>query len=188
MAVFPTLLIAQSLQVFSATWAALAAHLAPYHTFYIYEDRQGRLEDADRLPYTLDFLILEELDLLRSLLGVRPVKKELMNYMEQAAPASPEREWIADVLRLLVGYSQITTEEEGLWEIDVNVFLSEESSETANYTPRNACSDLVDMISSWLPSQALKSLLAYVRTVFQDGDSRYDIDITSLLVRKISLG
>ncbi|MCJ1299820.1 hypothetical protein MMC08_002614 [Hypocenomyce scalaris] len=188
MAVFPTLLIAQSLQVFSATWAALAAHLAPYHTFYIYEDRQGRLEDADRLPYTLDFLILEELDLLRSLLGVRPVKKELMNYMEQAAPASPEREWIADVLRLLVGYSQITTEEEGLWEIDVNVFLSEESSETANYTPRNACSDLVDMISSWLPSQALKSLLAYVRTVFQDGDSSWRSKESALFILNRMLG
>lgn len=170
MAVFPTLLVSQSLQVFSATWAALAAHLTPYHTFYIHEDRQGRLEDADRLPYTLDFLILEELDLLRSLLGVRPVKKELMNHLEHTAPASPEKEWVADVMRLLVGYSQITTEEEGLWEIDVNVFLSEESSETANYTPRNACSDLVDVIATWLPKQAMETLLAYAQTVSQDGD------------------
>lgn len=173
MAVFPTLLVSQSLQVFSATWAALAEHLAPYHTFYIHEDRQGRLEDADRLPYTLDFLILEELDLLRSLLGVRPVKKELMNYLEQTAPASPEKEWVADVMRLLVSYSEITTEEEGLWEIDVNVFLSEESSETANYTPRNACSDLVDVIATWLPKQAMETLLAYARTVSQDGNSSW---------------
>lgn len=173
MAVFPALLVSQSLQVFSATWAALAAHLTPYHTFYIHEDRQGRLEDADRLPYTLDFLVLEELDLLRSLLGVRPVKKELMNHLEQTAPASPEKEWVADVMRLLVCYSQITTEEEGLWEIDVNVFLSEESSETANYTPRNACSDLVDVIATWLPKQTMETLLAYARTVSQDGDSSW---------------
>ena len=188
MAVFPTLLISQSLSVFSATWAALAAHLAPYHTFYIREDRQGRLEDADRLPYTLDFLVLEELDLLRSLLGVRPVKKELMKYLEQAAPASPERDWVADILRLLVGYSQITTEEEGLWEIDVNVFLSEESSETANYTPRNACSDLVDLIAIWRPSQALETLLTYAQTVSHAGDSSWRSKEAALFILNRMLG
>jgi hypothetical protein len=36
--------------------------------------------------------------------------------------------WLPEIMKLASSYAQITTEEEALWEIDVNLFLSEETS------------------------------------------------------------
>ena len=49
--VFPTLLSPQSPTLFSATWSELSTLLEAYHHMYIADERQGRLEDADGLPY-----------------------------------------------------------------------------------------------------------------------------------------
>ncbi|KAI9869856.1 MAG: hypothetical protein M1823_008930, partial [Watsoniomyces obsoletus] len=107
---------------------------------YIQEERQSRLEDADGLPYTLDFLVLEELDFMQACLRAPPVRAQLE---QELATQTAEASWVTEVMKLAVAYAQITTEEEGLWDIDVNIFLSEETSVTANYTPRTACGDLV---------------------------------------------
>ena len=157
------------------TWEALQAHLGPYHAFYVEGDRQGRLEDADRLPYTLDFLILEELDFVQGLLKSTQVKRELEKQLESepTSNGSYHVNWITQVMGTLVGYAQITAEEEALWEIDVNIFLSEETSETANYSPRNACADFVRKLCDWLPTQALDSLLGYTTSIFNDANSTY---------------
>ncbi|KZF19359.1 importin beta-5 subunit [Xylona heveae TC161] len=163
---FPGLLSPQSPVVFSVTWQELSSLQAPYHEMYIENERQGRLEDADGLPYTLDFLVLEELDFMQACLRAPPVRQELETQLQNHS-ATQEGSWLVEVMKLAVAYAQITTEEEGLWDIDVNVFLSEETSVTANYTPRTACGDLIIKLGEWLKSLAIEGLLAYTRTLFQ---------------------
>lgn len=162
--IFPTILSPQSPEFFSATWHELSTLQAQYHSMYIEDDRQGRLEDADGLPYTLDFLVLEELDFMQACLRAPPVRKEL----EAQVAAGTGASWISDVIKIAVAYAQITVEEEGLWDIDVNVFLSEEVSVTANYTPRSACGDLVIKLGDWLSGVTIDGLLAYTRTLYAE--------------------
>ena len=171
---FPQLLSAHTLDLFSTLWQSLQAHLPAYHALYVDENRQSRMEDADRLPYTLDFLVIEELDYIQTLLSTAPVRREME---AQVAPDGVSNgvhnngTWITQVMTILVGYAQITQEEEGLWDFDVNVFLSEETSETANYSPRNACSNFVTKLCRW---PVVDHLLTYTRTIFGDVASRYD--------------
>ena len=162
---FPSTLSPQSPALFSATWDELLALQPQYQQNYVEDDRQGRLEDADGLPYTLDFLVLEELDFLQSCLRAPPVKKGLQEQL-QSQPAGSN--WITEVMKIAVAYAHITTEEEGLWDIDVNVFLSEEANVTANYTPRSACGDLVIKLGEWLNAATVEGLLAYTRTLYSE--------------------
>lgn len=138
------------------------------------DNQQGRLEDADRLPYTLDFLVIEELDYLQTLFGSVTVKRELDAQLapEKSVNGVSEGTWVGQVMAILVGYSQITQEDEGLWDFDVNVFLSEETSETANYSPRNACTGLVQKLTKW---PVLESLLGYTKKIYRGGPSKYNI-------------
>lgn len=157
---FPQTLSPHSLALFSATWHELSTLQEQYQAMYILDDRQGRLIDADGLPYTLDFLVLEELDFMQACLRAPPVRREL----EQQLHA--QSNWVSEVMKIAVAYAQITTEEEGLWEIDVNIFMSEEANVTANYTPRTACGDLVIKLGEWLNAGAVEGLLSYTRTLY----------------------
>ncbi|KAK4919456.1 hypothetical protein LTR28_013011 [Elasticomyces elasticus] len=167
---FPSTLASQTPALFAATWEELSSLQEPYHQLYINDDRQGRLEDADGLPYTLDFLVLEELDFMQACLRVPLVRKQLQQQL-QAANGVTSNTWITEVMKLAVAYAQITTEEEGLWDIDVNVFLSEEVQVTANYTPRTACGDLVIKLGEWLNTTIVEALLAYTRTLYSEDTS-----------------
>lgn len=122
------------------------------------------------MPYTLDFLVIEELDYLQTLFGSVTVKRELEAQLapEKTSDGALEGTWVGQIMTVLVGYSQITQEDEGLWNFDVNVFLSEETSETANYSPRNACTCLVQKLTKW---PVLESLLRYTKIVFEGGSS-----------------
>jgi hypothetical protein len=177
--VFPQLLLPQSPVLFSATWEELSLLQDSYKDMYIDHDEQGRLEDADGLPYTLDFLVLEELDFLQSCLRAPPVQKELEAQL-QANSAVSNTPWVLDVMKLAVQYAQIPNEEEGLWDIDVNLFLAEETSVTANYTARTACGDLLIKLGEWLHQGALEGLLAYTKTLFSAGDSTWRTKEASL--------
>jgi len=163
--VFPQLLLPQSPVLFSATWEELNLLQGPYKDMYVDNDEQGRLEDADGLPYTLDFLVLEELDFLQSCLRAPPVQKELEAQLQanNGVAATP---WVLDVMKLAIGYAQIPKEEENLWDIDVSLFLAEETSVTANYTARTACGDLLIKLGEWLHQGALEGLLAYTQILF----------------------
>lgn len=172
-AVFPTLLTAQSTLLFSTVWNELSTIQSAYHHLFIDDERQGRLEDADGLPYTLDFLVLEELDFMQALLRAPPVKAELQNQLQAAGNAATTSGWLPEVIKLVVSYAQITTEEEGLWDIDVNLFLSEETSVTANYTPRTCGGDLIIKLGEWLKETTVDSLLAYINVLFSDPTSSY---------------
>ncbi|KAF2120900.1 armadillo-type protein [Lophiotrema nucula] len=166
---FPTILSPQSPVLFSATWDELSSLQGAYHQMYIQEERQSRLEDADGLPYTLDFLVLEELDFMQACLRAPPVRSELETQLR--SHQGTEGTWVYEVMKLAVAYAQITTEEEGLWNVDVNIFLSEETSVTANYTPRTACGDLVIKLGEWLQQPTLDGLLSYTRTLYNSNES-----------------
>lgn len=140
---------------------------------YIQDERQGRLEDADGLPYTLDFLVLEEIDLMQALIKAPPVKAELQAQLQNAGQAATSTGWLQEIIKLAVSYAQITTEEEGLWDIDVNLFLSEETSVTANYTPRTCGGDLLIKLGEWLKVTVAQALVTYINTLFADPTSTY---------------
>ncbi|EMC91662.1 hypothetical protein BAUCODRAFT_152059 [Baudoinia panamericana UAMH 10762] len=163
---FPAALSPHSQALFSATWSELSTLQSQYQQMYIDDDRQGRLEDADGLPYTLDFLVLEELDFMQACLRAPPVRKELEQQLQDRSSVAGS--WMTEVLKIAVAYAQITTEEEGLWDIDVNVFLSEEANVTANYTPRTACGDLVIKLGEWLNAATVEGLLAYTRALYTE--------------------
>lgn len=170
---FPHLLTPRTLELFGAIWEALQAHLVPYHALYTGEEQnQGRLEDADRLPFSLDFLVIEELDYIQTLLNTTTIRQELdAQLASQNQPnGTHDTTWITHILAVAIGFSHIPTEDAEMWELDVNCFLSEETSETANYTARNACAGLATKLCSY-NWPVLESLLAYTKTIF-DGGSR----------------
>ena len=161
--VFPALLSPQSPLFFTSSWRELAALQAAYHQLYINDERQGRLVDADSLPYTLDLLVVEELDFMQACLRAPLVRKQLEAELQPGSPG-----WLTEMVKLAAAYGQITTEEEGLWEIDVNVFLSEETSVTANYTPRIACGDLLIKLGEWMRTLAADTAVTYTGAVFSN--------------------
>ena len=124
--IFSSHLTPQSPVLFAATWAELSGLQTAYHDMFIEDQRQGRLEDDDGLPYTLDFLVLEELDFMQACLKASPVRKQLETQLAEAN-GSATQSWVTEMMQLAVSYAQITTEEEALWNIDVNIFLSEET-------------------------------------------------------------
>ncbi|DAA76939.1 TPA_exp: Uncharacterized protein A8136_7168 [Trichophyton benhamiae CBS 112371] len=165
--VLPSLLTTQSTTLFHTIWTELTTIQDAYQQLYIQDERQGRLEDADNLPYTLDFLVLEELDLMQALLRAPPVRIELENQLKLAG-ATSSTSWLPEMMKLVISYAQITTEEEGLWDIDVNLYLSEDTSVTANYTPRTCGGDLVIRLGEWLKRTVVDGLLAYTNVLFSD--------------------
>lgn len=166
--VFKSLLLPKSFDLFSATWEELARLQAEYQNLFIDSDAQGRLEDIDGLPFTLDFLVLEELDFLNQCLRASPVQKQLESQVIKHRSVS-ETPWAFDLMKLLVAYSQITQEEEGLWDIDVSLYLAEETSVSSSYTARTACGDVLIKIGEWLKENALEALSAYTSTLFTPG-------------------
>lgn len=179
--VFAQLLLPQSPVLFASTWAELASLQDAYKDMYADHNEQSRLEDADGLPYSLDFLVLEELDFLQSCLKAPPVRAELEAAL-QSHGGVLHTPWVADIMKLAVAYGQISSEEEDLWEIDVSLFLAEETSVTANYTARTACGDLLIKLGEWLHQGALEGLLAYTRVLFSAQDATWKMKEASLFL------
>lgn len=171
---FPQLLAPRTLELFGATWQALQAHLEPYHILYTGEDNnEGQLEDADRLPMSLDFLVVEELDYVQTLLSTAAIKHELDTQLapENAVNGNHSGSWITQILALAVGFSYVTAEDANMWEFDVNCFLAEETSETADYSARNACAGLVSKLCTfnW---PVVEGLLDFSKTIFETHEYR----------------
>lgn len=140
-----------------------------YHELFITDEREGRLEDADGLPYTLDFLVGDELDLMENFLKAPPVKAELQSQLQQASDGPHSVGWLQEIMRLVISYGQITTEEQGLWEVYTDIYLSEETALTANYTPRIACGALaVSGLVEWLKEVPVEALLLICKELFGD--------------------
>ncbi|KAI1478362.1 ARM repeat-containing protein [Daldinia eschscholtzii] len=163
--VFASLLLPETPHYFQAIWEELLLLEPAHEQLYIKNDAQGRLEDSDSLPYTLDFLVLEELDFLNGCLRAPPVRKELQAQLAAHASAH-ETPWMLDLMKLATSYALITREEKELWDIDVSLYLAEEQSVSANYTPRTACGDLLIKLGEWLNQSALEGLFAYTKSLF----------------------
>ena len=163
--VFPQLLLPQSPTLFQLSWAELNGLQPYFESQYIGNGNQGRLQDSDNLPYTLDFLVLEQLDFFNHCLRASPVQKELeAQILTHGVPH--QTPWVLDFMKLVVFYARITSEEEGLWEIDRSLYLAEETSISANYTPRIACGDLLIKLGEWLHVRALEGLYAFTKSLF----------------------
>lgn len=163
--VFPNLLLPQSTTFFSAVWEELTLMQGPHEELYIKNDAQGRLEDSDSLPYTLDFLILEELDFLNQCFRAPPVQAELDGQLNAHASAQ-DVPWMIEIMKMLVAYSRVTREEEDLWDIDCSLYLAEETSVTANYTARTAAGDLLIKMGEWFDQKTIDGLFGYTKTLF----------------------
>lgn len=170
--VFPSLLLPQSTALFTAVWEDLALTQAPHEELYIKQEAQGRLEDADNLPYTLDFLVLEELDFLNQCFRAQPVQTELDSQLNAHASAQ-DVPWMMEIMKMLVGYSRVTREEEDLWDIDCSLYLAEETSVTANYTARVAASDLLIKMGEWFEQKTIDGLFGYTKTLFPGDGSTW---------------
>lgn len=166
--VFPSLLLPQSTTFFTAVWEELISLLPSYETLYIEGDAQGRLEDVDNLPYTLDFLVLEELDFLNQCFRAAPVQAELDGQLKAHANAH-EVPWMVDIMKLLVGYSRVIREEAELWDVDCSLYLAEETSVTANYTARTAAGDLLIKMGEWFNEKTIDGLFGYTKGLFPGG-------------------
>lgn len=163
--VFPSLLLPQSGAFFTATWEELTRLAPSYQSLFIDSDAQSRLEDIDGLPFTLDFLVLDQLDFLSQCMRAPPVQKQL-NAEIAAHGSAHDTPWILSLMKILVSFSQISQEEEGLWNIDVSLYLAEETSVSSNYTARTACGDLFIKLGEWLDQRALEGLFAYTKPLF----------------------
>ncbi|KAJ2972713.1 hypothetical protein NUW58_g9128 [Xylaria curta] len=168
--VFPNLLLPHSALFFQAVWQELSTLQLSYEQMYLENEAQGRLEDADNLPYTLDFLVLEELEFLKECLRAAPVRKELETQLN-AHGSAHETPWLLDMSKIASSYGQIILEEQQLWDIDLSLYLAEEQSMSTNYTPRTACGDLLITLGEWLGQKALEGLYAYTKSVFTENAS-----------------
>lgn len=164
-AVFPQLLLPETPHFFEAAWEELSLLENAYEHLYVENEAQGRLEDSDGLPYTLDFLVLEDLDFLNSCLKASPVQKQLDAQLAQHG-AVHQTPWVLDLMKLTTSYARVASEEAQLWEIDVGLYLAEETSITANYTPRTASGDILIKLGEWLKQRALEGLFAHTKTLF----------------------
>ena len=120
-------------------WGELSRLAVPYQKLLVDDDRGSKQTDSDNLPHTIDYLIIEELDLLNTLFQAPPVKKELDVLLRDGASAA----WLQELVGLLVQYAQIPEEDCRFWESDANLYLCESTSLSPNYTPRAACADLL---------------------------------------------
>ncbi|KAF5657204.1 importin [Fusarium heterosporum] len=170
--VLPNLLLPQSTIFFSAIWAELSTLQGPHEQLYIKQDAQGRLEDSDNLPYTLDFLILEELDFLNQCFRAPPVQAELDGHLNAHASAQ-EVPWMKEIMNMLIGYSRVTREEEELWDIDCSLYLAEETSVTANYTARTAAGDLLIKMGEWFDQKTIDGLFGQTQSLFGNEGSNW---------------
>lgn len=116
------------------------------------------------------------MDLLQNLLKAPPVRNELrgqLNALGANQDAIASSSWLSDLIKLAISYAQITLEDEGMWDIDVNLFLSEETSVTANYTSRSCASDLIMVLNDWLKTPFMDCFLACVRAIISNSSSSY---------------
>ena len=88
------------------------------------------------------------------------VRTELSQQLKQAGAAENGFGWIQELIGLLVQYCRVSEEEQGMWDVDVNIYLSEMDSITANYTPRAACAEIVSRtLYDWLKQSVIDAML-----------------------------
>ncbi|KAK6506385.1 hypothetical protein TWF506_011300 [Arthrobotrys conoides] len=142
-------------ELFEVTWSELNGTTERYVKDFVVGDADGRLSNIDGLPFTLDLLMLEEADFLQVCLRAKSVKEKFMQGLQV------NQQPLEQLIYTSILLAQITGEDEGLWELDFNVFVAEETAMTANYTARTAAGDLMMRLWDWLQSPVLVSLARF---------------------------
>lgn len=149
-------------EIFQILWEDISRLSPAYTELFIDRDGEGKLVDSDGLSYTLDALIIEAVDFLSSILKAKAVRSELQKQTQQSGVEQHATPWLQELLRVMVQYSRIPREEEEMWQLDANIYLSETTSQTANYTPRLACAALItETLMEWLNKTALYALVLH---------------------------
>ena len=105
---------------------------------------------------------MEEIDFLQVVLRAPVVRKELSQQLKQPGASESGFGWIQELIGLLVQYSRVSNEEQGMWDVDVNIYLSEMDAITANYTPRAACAEIVSRtLYDWLKQSVIDAMLFF---------------------------
>lgn len=147
--------------LFQILWDDLSRLESAYAQLFVNSDGEGKLVDSDGLPYTLDALIIESIDFLSTLLKAKAVRGELLKQSPKAT-TQVTAAWLQQLIRVVVQYARIPMEEQSMWQIDANIYLSETTSTTANYTPRTACAELVARtLMEWLGKIVIEALVHY---------------------------
>ncbi|KAA8901428.1 armadillo-type protein [Sphaerosporella brunnea] len=155
-------------KIFGATWTDMNQVKDLYVQEFVQDEAEGRLVDTDGLPCSLDLYVLEQLDFLQGCMSNKVVKEHIERAGFAGANSSPFSLMISTAITL----SQIAGEDKTMWEIDLNVFLTEETAISANYTPRTASGDLIMKIGECFPSQTVEALFDHTQRIFSSGESQ----------------
>jgi len=149
-------------EIFQIIWQDLTNLSHVYTQLFVDRDGEGKLVDSDGLAYTLDALIIEAVDFMSSMLKAKAVRSELTKQTQQSGTEQHATPWLQQLLQVMMLYSRIPGEEEAMWQLDANIYLSETTSQTANYTPRTACSELVTQtLMEWLNRSITHALIYF---------------------------
>lgn len=172
--VYTSSITAHVFELFQVIWQDISQLSPAYSALYVERDGEGKLVDSDGLSYTLDALIIEAVDFLSSVLKAKAVRSELNKQTQQSGTDKHATPWLQELLRVMVLYSRIPSEEEAMWQLDANIYLSETTSQTANYTPRTACADLITQtLMEWMNTTAVHALIQYYGTSLVDASVRW---------------
>ena len=161
--------------MFTACWTALKTHGQPYFASFVDGRKQSNLFTTNGLAYTLDGLVIAELDLMQTLLESPDVKCQLDEMARAAVEGNDNSlpKWVMEMVSVLVTFSAITRETQEMWDIEFNTFLSEETFAETNTTPRSACASFIWNVCAWIPSETLKCMVEYMSLVWKDPNPRY---------------
>jgi hypothetical protein len=175
--VFGSLLAPFLGQIFAVTWQELNTVKDRYVRDFVINETEGKLVDLDSLPYSLDLLVLEQLDFIQTCLKNKAVRDELARVSAGGGAGSP----LVQMVNATVALSQVASEDEGMWEVDLNVFLCEETSISANYTPRSASGDLILKLGESFQHQTEAALWEYTQQIFKSGE-RFVMQSSQLII------
>lgn len=151
------------LSLFQIVWQDLERVSTEYNQLFVEGDEESKLADeSDQLPYSLDAVVTDELDLLQVVLTAPTVKAELNEQLQQHGNAENGFGWVQQLLDLLVRYTRAGSEEQEMWDADVDLYLTDVNSISLNYTPRIASAELVaQTLLPWLKQTFLEAVVFY---------------------------
>ena len=173
-------------EIFQIIWEDINNLAQAYTQLFVEREVEGKLVDGDGLSYTLDALIIEAVDFLSSILKAKAVRTELNKQTQQAGAEQHNTPWLQELIRVMMMYSRIPSEEEQMWQLDANIYLSETTSQTANYTPRTACAELVTQtLMEWLSVTTVHAMVQYIgQSLAGHGSAWKDIEAIFYLLNQ----
>ena len=147
--------------LFEAVWQELIRIAPDYNHFVVEDDADSKMVGDNNLPFTIDALAVEELDFLQVVMRAPTVKAQL-NKQLQGGQSDNGYLWLQDLLSLMISFTRISKEDESMWEFDVNIYINEIASISANYTPRQAVAEIVARtLCDWLKISLIDATLFY---------------------------